>query len=665
MNMKRIVCASLIALCAIAVTVSEPVEKYEFVNQNIRDILFALSMYVKIPIVADDTVSGTASFQFSGGDFDTAFDSFLSTNRLYVERGIKVWTVSKIKMMVGDGELMTIDALDVSLSQLVERVAMRTNTTVVQDILPATRISLHVDSVTPADAIGLMMKPYTDYSVVKADSYIQIKKIPSQIATVATVPSGSVTIQESGGLLDVSCEKAKISEILATLFATAGREYSSFIRGDQIVERLSFENKTFEDALDLLLEQAVAESLSVNGIWYVLPAQQSDIMKKVRDGRKTWERFDLEYLSTKECVSFILAKYPGTLSIALPDETGVLLFIDVDKRAEVSGYVESIDVSVKSVPIRLKYVRTEELLKYLPPSVKREELVDAGNGNTVFFTGNDSRMAKFLGDLEVMDRPRTRIRYDLLVVQSQDSSEMNWGFNADARQLEPGDSTMVSGSLGNLLGLNFDVITVFGYQFAAKLNAALSDNEASVFADTTLYGLSGQEIKFQNTNTYRYRDYYIDSKTGENVYTGVTREITSGLVLNVSGWVSGDGMITSGVTVSVSKRGVDVSSSIGNPPPTSEKIVTTQVRSRSGETIVLSGLRQNDSTIVEERTPFLSRLPLVGWLFRKHRDTKENTQLVIYLVPHIDLGTDEYTDDGLRTASAYTKHVVPFLEAAE
>ena len=42
------------------------------------------------------------------------------------------------------------------------------------------------------------------------------------------------------------------------------------------------------------------------------------------------------------------------------------------------------------------------------------------------------------------------------------------------------------------------------------------------------------------------------------LYDGVTREITSGLVLNIDGWVSGDGMITTTVNASVSKRGADV-----------------------------------------------------------------------------------------------------------
>jgi type II secretory pathway component GspD/PulD (secretin) len=121
-------------------------------------------------------------------------------------------------------------------------------------------------------------------------------------------------------------------------------------------------------------------------------------------------------------------------------------------------------------------------------------------------------------------------------------------------------------------------------------------------------------------------------------------------------------MITIDVTASVSKRGADVSSSIGNPPPTFEKVLTTQVRARSGETIVLSGLKQNDETMVEERVPYISKIPLLGWLFKGRNTTKEKTQMIIYLVPHVDMTSEAYTVEGLKTASIYSRFVEPFLE---
>jgi len=121
-------------------------------------------------------------------------------------------------------------------------------------------------------------------------------------------------------------------------------------------------------------------------------------------------------------------------------------------------------------------------------------------------------------------------------------------------------------------------------------------------------------------------------------------------------------MITTTVSASVSKRGADLSSGAGNPPPTSEKVLTTQVRARSGETVVLSGLRQNDSTLIEQRVPVISRLPILGWLFKSKNNTRENTQMIIYLVPHVDFANEEYNVNGLKIASIYSRFVEPYLE---
>lgn len=100
-------------------------------------------------------------------------------------------------------------------------------------------------------------------------------------------------------------------------------------------------------------------------------------------------------------------------------------------------------------------------------------------------------------------------------------------------------------------------------------------------------------------------------------------------------------MVTSKVTAQVSRRGADVSSSMGNPPPTSEKSITTEVRSRSGEPVILSGLVQDDSAIVTERVPFFSRIPLIGHLFKAETKTNEKTEMIIYLVPHVVQETAE------------------------
>jgi general secretion pathway protein D len=149
-----------------------------------------------------------------------------------------------------------------------------------------------------------------------------------------------------------------------------------------------------------------------------------------------------------------------------------------------------------------------------------------------------------------------------------------------------------------------------------------------VMADTALTGISGQEVKFQNTNTYRYREPEVD-EDGDITYTGVSREITAGLIFSVQGWVSGEGMITMDVGATISKRGTDTTGTAGILPPTSENVVTTRVRTHSGEPVVIGGLIRQETTKTTSKVPVLGDIPLLGFLFRSMKDSVENTELVI------------------------------------
>ena len=667
-GMKRIMAAMLfLAISGLALhaqagrgrTIS-----FDFVDQQIREILYAFSSYSGVSIIGDDTVTGTASFQYNGADFEQAFDSFLLTSRLFAEKTDEVWIVSRIKIIVNRNSII-IDSLDATPSQLADKLTGKTNATILRDILPEAHLSMHLETANPREAVELFMKPFSDYTVETADNYIHIKKaLLDPFRTTPSIGGGSslVNINEGEGVYEVDIERAMLTDALDNLFRTAGREYLSFMRPDQMVERVKFSGKEFYETVKIILEQGGGEYKEIGNLLYIFPAQQADIIANLKNDGKSWMPFAVRYRRAVELLPLIQSRFAGLQTLTLPENDTFLAFTSEETACDIRDYLLSIDSPRHSEAVRLKFIKTEDLYQSLPPTAQREDLVDAGDGNTFFFLGSEERKALFLRDLDIIDKPQPRIRYDLFIIQVQDSTNLNWNAQAEARFVRPGDRTMVTGQLGNLLNLNFDIITVFGYQFAAKLNAAIADNQANVFADTTLFGLSGQEIKFQNTSTYRYRDSNIDPDTGKPIYSGITREIISGLVLEINGWVSGDGMITTTVTASVSKRGAEVLSTSGNPPPTSEKVLTTQVRARSGETVVLSGLRQNDSTIIEQRLPLLSKIPLLGWLFKSKNNTAENTQMIIYLVPHVDLANDEYTVSGLKTASIYSRFVEPYLE---
>lgn len=568
-----------------------------------------------------------------GGGYEHVLDAFLETNRLYVNKSDARWTVSRIRIQQeGEPGLWSVDAYDATPAQILSKLSSLTKTTITYQQLPAQKISLHLAEVSVGEAVETLLRPWEEYQVDYEGVAIHISR-REPIQRTAALPDNReiLRITRNGEQYDGQIRRATIQRVIESLFELSGNQYSSLIDGTGMVGELSFSGRSFQRTLELIMEQVNGTALLWDGIWYLLPGGSA--REVVADRSKFWERYHLNNTTVANIRTQLETQFIGIQLVEIDRHT-LMARLDQEFHGQLASFIQRADTPQGSHPIRLKYIKSEALLKNLPPSVEAQDLVDAGTGDTVFFVGPEGRRKHFMQELEILDRPRQLIRYDLLIMQYQKSSNLSWGVTAAMRPLEAGDRTVISGELGRLLGMNFDAITLFGLLFSLQINAALGSNEASIFADTTLYGNSGEKISFKNTNTYRYREAVVDPDTGKSQYTGITREIVSGLVLDISGWASGDGMITMDVSASVSKQGVNTNSV--NPPATTEKVVSTQVRSRSGEPVVLSGLSQRNEEEAAQGVPFLSQIPLLGNLFKEGERSETHTEMIIYLVPHLE-----------------------------
>ena len=361
----------------------------------------------------------------------------------------------------------------------------------------------------------------------------------------------------------------------------------------------------------------------------------SSVREELVNGKRSWRKYTLRFTKSQDFLTFLFKRVGKVETISLPDEHSFLCCASESEASVIEDLICQTDIEQAIYIVNLKYLKPTEFLEHLPPSVDRSALFVADDSSHIYFRGSEDAYKNLCQQLEICDRPVVRLSYDLLILQYDETLQNDWASSFGIRRLALGDRNEMSAVLGSVMGLNLNVVSSFGLTFAADLQASIEESRTSVYADTTLYGVSGREIHFQNTNTYRYRDNNVDPETGKPVYSGVTREIASGIKLDVLGWVSGDGMITSKVTASVSRQGNDTSALTGNPPPTSEKIVTTEVSGKSGEPVVLSGLVQTAESQQEKRTPLISKIPVLGNLFKSKSKNQEKMQMVIYLVPHI------------------------------
>jgi general secretion pathway protein D len=70
-------------------------------------------------------------------------------------------------------------------------------------------------------------------------------------------------------------------------------------------------------------------------------------------------------------------------------------------------------------------------------------------------------------------------------------------------------------------------------------------------------------------------------------------------------------------------------------PTISKREVTTTVTVPDGRTIVIAGLTRTDTTKLDQSVPYLSRIPLIGMLFRNTSDKVEKTNMLILVTPTV------------------------------
>lgn len=607
---------------------------WDFTDCDIKEIIFAISLDTGKSIVVDDTVKGKSSLKFYGKDLEQGFDAFLQNSRLFVTKEDELWTVSRFRFEEKN-EMNSLDVFSLSPHQILEKISEKTNKAITFDSLPMTEITIHLKDLTLEEILETLCMQINGYKVVKNKSGYHFAKVNNQNKVAGSTGQMKIELNEDGGIF-VDARECSFLSITEALFEKFGvnRQFCFLNKVDSVIPRAVFVGRDFDETLEKLCIQNGFRINFREDIYYIVPDNNSK--ESLLNEEKEWIDITLEFSTASEVVPFLQKKFKNVEFLPCPDKSVLLCKVSESEKDEILNLVKTIDLERKVYSVDLKYIKTEDFLKIIPKSFETDNIQVMEGKSTICFKGTKKEYEDLLKQIEICDVPVKRINYDLLILQYDENSQNSWSSSFSAGRINQGDKNDISFQMGSVMGWNFNVVTAFGLEFAHSLQTSIEENRTKVFTDTTLHGVSGKRINFENTNTYRYRDNNIDPETGKPVYSGVTKEIVSGLKLDICGWVSGDGMITSSVTASVTRQGTDTSSSTGNPPPTTEKIVTTEVCCKSGEPIVLSGLIQNADVLEEKRSPGVSRIPLLGNLFKNKEKVSEKTQMVIYLVPHVN-----------------------------
>jgi type IV pilus assembly protein PilQ len=132
---------------------------------------------------------------------------------------------------------------------------------------------------------------------------------------------------------------------------------------------------------------------------------------------------------------------------------------------------------------------------------------------------------------------------------------------------------------------------------------------------------------------------YLSTTSTDTTTTQTVQYLDTGVKLMFRPFISNDGSIRMEIYPSVSqatrKEIGTTAGGVVKVPDEFTNEITTNVRIRDGETLVLGGLFQEQTHIANSQVPFLGDLPLLGAAFQGYDNTVERREIIFLITPTI------------------------------
>jgi type IV pilus assembly protein PilQ len=317
----------------------------------------------------------------------------------------------------------------------------------------------------------------------------------------------------------------------------------------------------------------------------------------------------------------------------------------------------------------LSYARAADMQPLLTRSAlsARGQIQVDTRTNTLIITDLADRLQIAANLLTSLDRAEPQVEVEARIVQtSRDFARaigIQWGLNGRMTP-EIGNTTGLAfpnrGSLGGRLGTQgptgppvTDVRataseaagTAVNLPIAAATSAiglALGSVNGAFNLDVALTALEesgkGRVLSTPRLTTQNNVSAFVQQGVEIPIQTVANNTVTvtfkqAVLKLQVTPQITAAGTVI--MQISVTNMTADFSREVNGIPPIDTQEAQTQVQVEDGATTVIGGIFVSREQASSDRTPLLSRIPMLGWLFRRESMSDESRELLIFITPRI------------------------------
>jgi type IV pilus assembly protein PilQ len=215
-------------------------------------------------------------------------------------------------------------------------------------------------------------------------------------------------------------------------------------------------------------------------------------------------------------------------------------------------------------------------------------------------------------------------------------------------QNKDGTTSVSAGTLGTA-SASLPTLYQFPKRFLASLTAQVQSGNAKILTDPTLIVQEGQTADVQLTQDVigDITNTIVDTPGGSRQERKITKEPIGLKLAVVVDRIDDNGFVSLQVSPQVKSPAGTADTGNGQIILVSTRAITSgTIRLRDGQTLILSGIIQDQDRTTVSKLPILGDIPLLGALFRKTNRQNERREVIVLLTPQI-------MDDSERSSYGY------------
>lgn len=424
---------------------------------------------------------------------------------------------------------------------------------------------------------------------------------------------------------------------------------------------------------DVSVEDAIDIILSANRFAYAIKGTVMKVMTeeeyKALFGREFYDQrqtkiVQLKYASTKNVGAMLENVKSAVGRIVFNEATGTVVITDTpEKIAEMEEIIrhEELPTIVRVSPtvseiFDLQYSKAKDVSEKLTSSLTKDlgKIYVDDRVNRLIVSDLPYKIEDIRKLIRAFDTRTREVFIEAKIVQvvlnDRFQGGIDWASIAGGhfQQTFPLNLTsfgqMTLGTIAPTTTTNVDGSTSTTFSGGGMILQFLETfGKTNVLSTPQIAVVNGEEAKIMVGSKEAYTT---SSVTQSQATTTTAQQVTFvdvGVTLKVTPTINADGMITMKIKPEVSSVSRFVTTAQGDQIPIVESTnAETTVMVRDGATVLIGGLMATSQAKQRSGLPVLSRIPVVGALFRSTDDRAVNSELSILLTPHIMSGEETF-----------------------